>query len=134
MMGNWFRWLACVWLLGLAGTAFPCLAGERGSWQRDGWIAAAVVSFPLLWKLVRLAVAAPTAPRKILSVLWDMMFRFGMTLALAALLFFGVEAGLTDRFWFGLAVFYQVALALETGLLLQEWNAGTTAEPGGPVK
>ena len=136
MLGRWCLGLTWAWLAAQAATAYFCLA-ERSGLARDLWFASAAALFPLLAKLSRFAVAAPKVNRKMLSVQREMIVqmavRTGLTLTLAAALYWLAEVGLTDRFWIGLAGFYQVALALETGLLLHDWNSSPAATPGGPA-
>lgn len=119
----------CVWAAGVIAAAPFCLRPPAPNWPRDLWMASAVCLLPLLPKLARFAVAAPYAPRKMLSVYGDMMRRMALALGVALALFFWAEAGLTDRFWVGLAFFYQIALALETTLLLDAWNKSPPTAP-----
>ncbi len=129
MAGRAVVLFGAAWALGLAAAAPLCLSRGSGL-PRDLWAAGAVALLPLLPKLARFAVAAPSHPRKMLSVYGEMARRFALTLGLALALFFWVEAELTAFFWVGLAFAYQAALALETALLLDSWNQSSA--PNGP--
>lgn len=130
MMGRVCFRLGLVWLLLQAATAYPALVWGRGGASRQLWWASAAALVPLLRNLGKFAVAAPAPGRKMPSVEPEILRRMGLTLALAGILFFLEKDGLGAAFWVGLVAFYQLALVLDTGLLLHQWNTAPAPAPG----
>jgi hypothetical protein len=129
------RWWLVGWLaLGtMAGVAI--WVAQCGQPLTEWWMAWLVGSAPLLINLRKKLVAGSSSRRKMHSVEWDLLRRMGLVLALALVVFFLPGSTLTQHFWVALAVWYQVALALDVCLQMARWQNDTTAgvdSPGAP--